>query len=300
MKKIFLSLITLIVIVGCHPKEDELYKPIKIADSLAFPEGPAWDGVNTLYSSNCYGGWITRIKNNEVDTLVSVPTQPYAFGKTNGLAFHQGYIYACDYGNGAILKIEPRSRDCFLFCEGYDGKKFNRPNDLAFNSKGDLYFTDPSSYDKEKKDGVIYRIKNGTNIAEPLFDSLAFCNGIAFSADEKFLYVCESVFNRVLKFAVDEEGQLQEPTTFAEIPGGDPDGIAFDQKGNLYVAHFGGSAVYVFDANGKEIRKIVLPGKKPSNVEFGGEDMKTLFITECEKNELFKVRVEIAGLKLNQ
>lgn len=129
-------------------------------------------------------------------------------------------------------------------------------------------------------------------------DNLAFSNGLAFTADGKELYVCESAINSVSKFKIDEEGKLYAREIFVELPGGDPDGIAFDVEENLYVGHFGGGAIIVINKEGDIIQKIATPGKKPSNVEFAGEDMKTLYITEDETNAVYKLRTEISGLRL--
>jgi gluconolactonase len=112
------------------------------------------------------------------------------------------------------------------------------------------------------------------------------------------LYVCESAFARVLRFTVEPDGRLTNKEIFVELLGGDPDGIAFDSEGNLYVAHYGGGAVYVIAPDGRIKQKIPTPGKKPTNLEFADEDLQTLFLTEVETNALYKRRVDIAGLKL--
>lgn len=297
MKRLFLLVLASALFFACSAeKEGGL---IEVATNLEFPEGPAWNGKDMLCVSNCYSTWILKVQDEETDTFVVQPTEPVNFSKTNGLAFDfEGNLVACDYGIGAIIKFDTETGQCDTLCTGYEGKKFNRPNDLAFKSNGDLYFTDPNEYGKDKKDGSVYMLPKGESKAVKIADSLAFCNGIAFSADEKYLYVCESAMNRVLKFPLMEDGTLGDFTVFAELPGGDPDGIALDVKGNLYVAHFGGKAVKVFDKEGKMIKKIDLPGKKPSNVEFAGADMKTLYITECENNILYKIKVDTPGLKL--
>ncbi|MCK7523104.1 MAG: SMP-30/gluconolactonase/LRE family protein [Ignavibacteriales bacterium] len=144
----------------------------------------------------------------------------------------------------------------------------------------------------------IYRLNIESKEVSLLAESLAFPNGIAFSPDSKKLFVCESALNRILTFNVNKDGSLSDKAIFAELPGGDPDGIAFDIDGNLYVAHFGGGAIYVFSPEGIIKDKLITPGKKPSNVEFGGEDMRTLFITEDETNSVYSTQVETAGMKL--
>ena len=288
----------LVIFTATFLNGGENFKFEKVAENLKFPEGPAWDGQNTLYVSNCYGDWITKITSGKADTFILKPSQPVDFGKTNGLAFAaDGNIYACDYGLGAILKISTKGK-CENFLSGYEGKKFNRPNDLAFDPKGSLYFTDPKSYDKNNLDGAIYAYFESEKKLKVVCEGLGFPNGIAFSADAKFLYVCESVQQRILKFPVLKNGELENYSVFAELPGGDPDGIAFDVEGNLYVAHFGGGAIFVISPDGKIVEKIKTPGKKPTNVEFAGHDLKTLFITEAETNAVYKTSVTIPGVKL--
>jgi gluconolactonase len=105
--------------------------------------------------------------------------------------------------------------------------------------------------------------------------------------------------NRVLKFLLTKDGLLVKPEVFIELPGGDPDGIAFDVDGNLYIAHFGTGKVYIVNPSGEIISEFKTPGKKTTNVEFGGPDYKTLFITDAESNAVYSVQNDIAGLKLN-
>jgi gluconolactonase len=297
MKKITTVLLTILSFQFCLSQNESKNEFTQIADGLHFPEGPAWDGKGILYISSCYGGYITQISADGTKRFVDSTFNPN-LKQTNGLTiFKDGNIFACDYGLGAILKITPEGKS-EIFIEGYDGKKFNRPNDLAFDDDGNLYFTDPKSYGKDKLDGRIFKVKIESKEVTLLEDSLAFPNGIAFSPNGEQLFVCESALNRILNFKVNASGSLSEKTVFAELPGGDPDGLAFDIEGNLYVAHFGGGAIYVLFPDGGVKEKITAPGKKPSNVEFGGEDMKTLFITEDETNCVYSVQIPIPGLKL--
>ena len=131
-----------------------------------------------------------------------------------------------------------------------------------------------------------------------IHDAIAFPNGIAFSEDGNRLFVCESAANRILLFDVLQNGNIANGRPFVELPGGDPDGIALDVRGNLYVAHFGGGAVYIISPDGKILQKIPTPGKKPSNLEFGENDMKTLFLTEVETNSVYRLQVPVSGSKL--
>lgn len=266
----------------------------KVVGGMNFPEGPAWDGHNTLYASNCYGGWITRLTGGKADTFLLANKSPFTFQQTNGMIFHDGYLYACDFGVGAILRFT-KDGAAEIYAKGFNGVAFNRPNDLRFDAEGNLYFTDPKSYSREVLDGRVFRISAQDKNVTQLADSLGFPNGIAVSADGKSLYVCESAFERILRFTIGEDGNLTSKEIFVTLPGGDPDGIDFDSAGNLYVAHFGSGTVYVIAPDGAIKQKISAPGKKPTNLEFAGDDLKALFLTEVETNALYKLNVEIAG-----
>jgi gluconolactonase len=274
---------------------DDNEKWVKVADGLNFPEGPAYDGKSSIYLSNCYGGWITKYSDSIKDTFVSKFSDSLTIEKTNGLTFgSDGFLYVCEYGKGKILKINNKNK-IEVYVDGYDGKRFNRPNDLTFDLNGNLFFTDPKSYDKNILDGRIFLVDAKIKEVFLLEDSLAFPNGINISPIDHKLYVCESVFNRILRYDISEENRLSNKEFFTVIPGGDPDGIEFDRNGNLYVAHFGGKAVYIFSPEGILLQKIETPGSKPTNLEFGDEDYKTLYLTEVETNALYKIRTRFAG-----
>ncbi len=142
---------------------------------------------------------MAQIQNDKLDTFVVKPTDPDTFSNTNGLTMAKdGFLYACDFGRGAIVRFNMKGQ-CSVYAGEYEGVKFNRPNDLAFDPAGNLYFTDPNKYDKEQRDGRVFRITQGTGEVSLVAENLAFPNGIAFSADAKNLFVCESAMSRILK-----------------------------------------------------------------------------------------------------
>ena len=163
------------------------------------------------------------------------------------------------------------------------------------DTEGNLYFTDPNSYDPKILDGRIFFIDAKTKLVTLLADSMAFPNGINISPANGKLYVCESAKQKIVSFNITNEYRLTDKEDFVSISGGDPDGIEFDINGNLYAAHFGGKAVYIFSPEGELIQKIETPGAKPTNLEFGGPDYKTLYLTEVETNALYKIKVNIKG-----
>lgn len=272
-----------------EPDEWEL-----VFDGLDFPEGPAWDNSGNLFLSNCYGSWIARYNGNNVDTFLFKNHNKPSINQTNGLVVVDNYIYACDYGHGAILKISMQGEIEFIV-DGYNGERFNRPNDIVGYGKNDILFTDPKSYGKDNLDGRVFKLNLETSGLKLIADNLAFPNGINISPVDNKIYVCESAKERIIRFDMNEEGMLVNKEVFIELPGGDPDGIEFDDKGNLYAAHFGGSAVYIISPDGNIVKKLVTPGKKPTNLEFGDSDKKTLYLTEVETNAVYKMKMNISG-----
>ncbi len=268
---------------------------IKVAGGLNFPEGPAYDGKSSIYFSNCYGGWIGKFSEGVLDTFVSRSNDSLLIEKTNGTTYGvDGNLYVCEYGKGQILRINKNAK-IEVYASGYNGKKFSRPNDLTIDLNGNLFFTDPKSYDKNIMDGRIFFINVKTKEVILLKDSLAFPNGINISPIDGKLYVCESAKQKIVRFKITSENKLIEKEDFAELPGGDPDGIEFDINGNLYVAHFGGKAIYILSPAGELLQKVETPGAKPTNLEFGDKDYKTLYLTEVETNSLYKIRTKLSG-----
>jgi gluconolactonase len=280
--------------INCQPIEFGEWE--LVVDAQNFPEGIVWSTDEILYSSNCNGGWITRITDEKIDTFLVASDS--TFGKTNGMiAYENGLILACDYGNGEILKFDRNGKREILI-DGYNGVKLNRPNDLTLDKYGNLFFTDPKSHGKDILDGRVFYFNFAKNELKLIIDSMAFPNGIGISPVTNKLYVCESAKSRILSFDLDNELNITNKRVFVELPGGDPDGFNFDVNGNMYVAHFGSGTLFIISPEGKILHSIKTPGNKPSNVEFGGNDKKTLYLTEDETNSIYKMRVSIRGFSL--
>ena len=268
-----------------------------VAEGFQFPEGPAWDGDNSLYFSNCYGGWIGKISDGKVDTF-AISTDE-SFTKTNGIIVKSsGEIIVCEYGFGKILSFTSEG-NFLVMIDGFKGKSFNRPNDIIIDVSGNLYFSDPKGYGKENPEGRLFYYNFSTKTLDLVAESLDFPNGIAISPKTKKLYLSESGKNRILEFKIENSGNLRNKKVFIDLPGGDPDGLDFDIEGNLYVPHFGTGTLYVISPVGKVLQKMKTPGLKPSNIEFGDKDLKTLYLTEDETNSIYKIRTKYEGYKLS-
>jgi gluconolactonase len=201
-----------------------------------------------------------------------------------------------------------------ILANAYKGKRLNSPNDLVYKSDGSLYFTDPpyglrtqSDEDpqKELKINGVYRLpgaidqKPGSTPAngklELIISDLTRPNGIAFSPDEKYLYVNNSAPKKLwMRYTVKPDGSVSEPKLIFDASSdrrsGAPDGMKVDRNGNLYSAGPGG--VWIFSAEGKHIGTIDMP-EPVGNLAWGGEDMKTLYI--AASSSIYRIGLSAAG-----
>ncbi len=280
---------------------------ICVADNLAFPEGPAYDGKGAVYCSNNNADYITKVT---LEGEVTAPYRanqnavPFTFKKANGMIFHEdGSLYVCDFERNAIIRIYPDGSQESVV-DYFEGKPLEAPNDLVFDPQGALYFTAPGGSGKDIPIGPIYRFELDTRKLIRFDVKMEFPNGLAFNADGTYLYVAETLKDRIVRFKLLEGGMLGTMEEFADLsadPGGIPDGIAFDTTGQLWVAHYGASTVVVLDTDGKIVRTITLPHDNPAgptNVEFAGKELRTLYITHPGSESLYKLAVDAPGLPL--
>ena len=287
-----LLLLSLMILSSCSSKSYFKGDFEVVASDLNFPEGPSFYEGKLVFS-NCYGGWIGSVSEDGFDTLLN---KYDGLVNTNGTAFDKnGNLYICDYGKGSILRLSSDGELITLTDADPAGKRYNRPNDIAISQSGMVYFTDPKSYDPKIHDGRLFRTDPNTGKSTWLIEGLQFPNGLCFSPDGKTLYIGESVNKNILQIR-QGVGLLD---TLVTLPAGnqDPDGLDVDEKGNLYIAYFGGGKIYVVSPEGKMLDSLKTPGRKPSNIEFGGEDLKTLFITECETNKVYSIRTTTPGFR---
>ena len=223
---------------------------------------------------------------------------------TNGLMLDsEGRLIACDHGNRRIYRLEKDGTKTTL-TERYDGKRFNSPNDLVINKKGDIYFTDPpyGLKDVSKREigffGVYRLSVDGT--VTLMTKELERPNGIALSPDEKTLYVAQSHRPAPIykAYAIKEDGTtdnegktLFNATKFAEAGDpGMPDGMCVDVKGNLWATGPGG--VLIISPEGKLLGRIMM-GKATANCAFG-DDGSTLYITSSDR--VCRVKTKTKGM----
>ncbi len=265
--------------------------PTLIADGFKFLEGPAWTSDGHLIWSDILANTIFELREGKVVPLIK-PSQR-AIGNTID---PQGRIVSCHQETRCVTRREKDGKITVL-ADRYDGKRFNSPDDLVVRSDGAIYFTDPSFAlpPKEREipfDGV-YRISPDGKI-ELLSKDFVRPNGLAFSPDEKLLYVNDTIRRQIHVFDVAPSGEVSNDRLFAYLTGdmaGMANGMKIDVQGNVYCTGPGG--IQVFSPAGKYIGMIFMQ-QVVNNFCFGDADRKTLYITTTRG--LFKLRVRVAGI----
>ncbi len=277
----------------------------KVVSGLGFAEGPVWRDGGLLFS-DIPGNAIHRFQGGQ-DSVFRTPIfegkdfKPGFHIGSNGLTIdRQRRLVIAEHGNRRVTRLEPNGQLSVL-ADKYDGKRLNSPNDLVVKSDGSIYFTDPpyglpgQDMDpaKELTFSGVYRLMDGK--LQLLTNELTRPNGIAFSPDEKFLYVANSdTARRVwMRYEVKPDGTLGSGTVFydlaAEPARGIPDGLKVDAAGNLFGT--GPAGVWIIAPSGKALGRIEAP-EVPANVAFG-EDGKTLFLTA--RTSVYRVRLNGMG-----
>jgi gluconolactonase len=283
------------------PRFDALVPPgailEKVADGSVWTEGPLWDArAGALLFSDVPRNGVFRWKEGDGVTAFFSPsgytgtaTFTGAEPGSNGLAFdREGRLVLCQHGDRRIVRREADGRFTVL-SDRFEGERLNSPNDLVFRSNGDLYFTDPpfglagtfTDPAKELSFQGVYRLGADGRLSVVIKD-LRAPNGLAFSPDEKTLYVSNAEHARPIWMAyeVRSDGSLGAGRLFAEASAfvkpeeGVPDGLKVDRNGNVFAAAPGG--VHVFAPDGTRLGRLET-GVKTGNVAWG-EDGSTLFV----------------------
>jgi gluconolactonase len=304
-------------LVRLDPRFDRLVPPgtelEKVAGGFSWVEGPVWnrDG-NSLLFSDIPGNAIIRWKEDLGTTLYLKPSgytgkAPFA-GKepgANGLAFDAaGRLVLAEHGDRRIARLEKDGSKTTL-ADRYLGKRLNSPNDLVFKSNGDLYFTDPpfglpGTFDDPNKEldfSGVFRLSRGGELTL-LTREIRAPNGIAFSPDEKTLYISSADPNRPvwLAYDVNPDGTIDngrvffDATRWTRTNKGLPDGMKVDRKGNLFAAGPGG--IYVFLPDGTHLGTIEM-GTATGNCAWG-DDGFTLYI--AAETSIYRIRLKTKGL----
>jgi len=262
----------------------------------SFLEGPSFDRDGNLYCVDLAHGRIFRISpQREWEVFAQYE------GRPNGLKIaRDGRIFVAD-GQHGILSFDPATRKMTTVAGSYEGKPLAGPNDLTFSDAGDLYFTDPGRSHLGNPTGRVFRVRNGET--ELLMQNLPFPNGLVLSPDEKELYVALTHSLQVVRLELHAEKPGERRwRAFLQLSGGlaGPDGMAIDEQGGLSVVHAGFGTVWHFSRLGEPLARIrSCAGVRTTNVAYGGDDRRTLFITEAEHGVILTARLETPGRRMH-
>jgi sugar lactone lactonase YvrE len=270
-----------------NSSSSELFKSSLLTPVNSFTngvEGPAVDKSGIVYAVNlARQGTIGQIApGGKTSIFIELPDGSIG----NGIRFDsRGNMLIADYTNHNILKVDMNTKMLTIFAHE---PRMNQPNDIAIDNKDRLYASDP---DFKAGTGRIWRIDTDGKVT--FLDSLGTTNGIELSPDEKTLYVNAS--RKVWAYDLSPEGNISNKRVLVEFSDFGMDGMRCDIKGNLYIARFGKGMVVVVSPQGKIIREIPLSGKRPTNVAFGGNDGRTMYVTLQDQGNLESFRVDIPG-----
>ena len=295
-----------------------------VASGLRFPEGPVAMADGSVILGEIAGSAVTRVAPDGTKTAIGTPG-----GGPNGLARGpDGALYLCnnggneyaqggflstgpskDYQCGYIQRIEPQTGDTRILYSQCGGHKLSAPNDIVFDRQGGFYFTDLGKRRGRDRDhgGLYYALPDGSKIVELAYPMLS-PNGVGLSPDEKVVYVADTETSRLFAFDIVEPGVLRKESFPAPYTGrlvsGLPgfqrfDSLAVEACGNIAVATLITGHITVIAPGGNVVRQVKMPDVYPTNICFGGRDMKTAYITLSGTGQLAAMDWPEPGLRLN-
>jgi gluconolactonase len=310
------------------PSVDHLLPPNAALEKVAtgfnkWTEGPVWTRNGTLLFAEIPANNIDQWVPGQAASVFMHPSgykgmEPFKGPEpgSNGMTLDgDGRVSVAGHAGRTVWRMEsvdPHARITVL-ADSYQGKKLNSPNDLVYKSDGSLYFTDPpyglatqsdSDPAKELQVNGVYRAPGARQQkpgAPPDRDKLQLVikdlprpNGVAFSPDEKFLYIADSGKKVWMRYRVQPDGSVTDGMVFLD-PSSDPakgvpDGMRLDKNGNIYSSGPGG--VWIISPEGKHIGTVKVP-EVVSNVAWGDKDGKTLYITGS--TSIYRIKVSVEG-----
>lgn len=264
-------------------------------------EGPSFDRAGNLWVVDIPRGRVFRVAPDGRPTRVA----EYR-GEPNGLKIHRdGRIFIADHEQG-LLVLDPATGRTSVALDRPYAERFKGLNDLLFARNGDCYFTDQGESDQRDPTGRLFRWRT-TGELDCLLDCVPSPNGLALTPDESILYLAVTRGNAIWRVPLASIGGLTvgrlglgRVGIWVQMSGGvGPDGMAMDVEGRVAVAHPGMGSVWVFDRRGEPVRRIrCVEGIRPTNVAYGGPDMKRLYITEADSGTVQTAELDVPGLSL--
>ena len=296
-----------------------------LARDLGFPEGPVWMSDGSVILGEISGRKVTRVAPDGSKSEIGK-----AGGGPNGLATGpDGALYVCnnggavyqtnpsflstgpgpDYKGGSIQRIDPKTGETRVLYSECNGHKLSAPNDIVFDSEGGFYFTDLGKRYANQRDhgGLYYALPDGSKVVELAYPMLT-PNGVGLSPDERTVYVADTESSRLFAFDIVEPGKIKHEPFPAPYGGrcvcGLPgfqrfDSLAVEASGNICVATLIAGCITVISPSGQVVRQVKMPDVYPTNICFGGPDLRTAYITLSASGQLAAMEWPEPGLRLN-
>jgi len=261
-------------------------EPQLLAGGFSFTEGPIADAQGNVYFSDIPANRI------HVWTVVGeLRTFRENTNATNGLFFDaNGVLHGAEGGAGRITRMDADA-NVTVVIDQFNGAPFNSPNDLWIDAQGGVYFTDPRYGNESNLPQAgyhVYYLAPGADQAQVIITDLVKPNGIIGTRDGLTLYVADHLGNQTYAYDIVVPGELANKRLFA---GHGSDGLALDERGNLYLTL--GNTITVFSAQGDHLDTLQFP-LAPANMTFGGVGRDTLFVTA--RSSLFALQMNVKGM----
>lgn len=260
----------------------------------SFLEGPSFDRAGNLYVTDIPYGRIFRISpQGEWELVVEYDGWP------NGLKIHgDGRIFIADYKRG-ILVLDPLSKRIEPFLTHRRSEGFKGVNDLFFDHEGRLYFTDQGQTGMHDPSGRVFRYDLESQRLDCLLDNGPSPNGLVMDLHEQALLVAMTRGNSIWRLPIQSDGTTSKVGVFTAMAGGvsGADGIALDDQGNLFVCDAGNGCVWGFDRHAVPLYRLrsCTEGRTLTNLAFGGEGNRHLFVTDSSTGHILKIAMEHPG-----
>jgi len=296
MKRIFLLFYVALCLLSCQRKEEAISatstpssSTTDFTDSVftAGIEGPAVDKHGNLYAvSYQKDGNIGIIDDHGKAALfVTLPS-----GSTgNGIRFNsQGEMMVADYTGHNVLAVNMNTKVVKVYAHD---ATMNQPNDVAIMKNDILFCSDPNW---SNNTGKLWMADLNGNL-HLLEQNMGTTNGIEVGTGDSVLYVNESVQRNVWAYSLSSNGSISNKRLLIKFDDFGMDGMRCDKEGNLYIARYGKGTIAVVSPSGKLLREIILKGKKPTNITFGGPDGKTCYVTMQDRGVIETFSNDIPG-----
>lgn len=261
----------------------------------SFLEGPSFDREGNLYVTDIPFGRVFRVTpDGNMDVAIEYDGEPC------GLKIHQdGKIFIADKKHG-IMEFDPATGVIAPYCTRWRAERFLGCNDLVFSKNGDLYFTDQGQSGLHQPNGRVLKLSADGHL-QVLLGNIPSPNGLVLSPDEKILYLAVTRANAIWRLPIMPDGGVSKVGVFIQLSGGlsGPDGLAVDEQGNLAVCHAGLGVVWLFSNLGEPLLRIQsCADVSTTNLAYGGDDRRTLFVTESRSGSILSARLDVPGLPM--